>query len=95
MLDNRTLHLSFLLQAGCTHLELKNLLLAGEISPEILWKEVQDNTLSLDISEDRKRKIQEKYKKVDPEKIQKYLEEKNIQIITITDPDYPEGLKTI
>ena len=95
MLDSRNLHIAFLLQAGYTHLELKKILLTGNISPEILWKKMQDNTISLDISDDRKARIQEKYKKVDPEKIQKYVEEKNIDIIAITDPEYPESLKAI
>ncbi len=95
MLDSTHLHLAYLLESWYTHLELKNMLLTWAISSEILWKETKEDTISLDISPERKSRIKEKSMKVDEAKIRKYLEEKDIQIISILDEFYPEKLKSI
>ncbi len=95
MLDSTHLHLAYLLESWYTHLELKNMLLAWTLSPEALWKETKEDNVSLEIPDERKSRIQEKYKKVDEIKIQKYLEEQDIQIISIVDRGYPERLKSI
>ena len=96
MIDKNLLHLVFLHSAGCTHNDLKKIFLI-ENPPDFseVWKEIMDNTIDLDITPERYKKIQEKSKNIEEEKIEKLLNEKSIQIITWHDERYPERLKTI
>ncbi len=96
MIDNNLLHLVFLHGAGCTHNDLKKIFLI-ENPPDFseVWKEIMDNTIDLNITPERYKKIQEKSKNIEEAKIEKLLNEKSIQIITWHDERYPERLKTI
>jgi DNA processing protein len=48
-----------------------------------------------ELHEGRKEKILEKIAKVDEEKIEKYLNEKGVEIVTIDSPEYPKNLRSI
>lgn len=96
MSNTTLLSLAYLLQSGYTHNDLKNLFLYEKIStPEAVWEWLQSGIVIWDIPEGRWEKILEKSKKVDTKSIEKLIAEKNINIITIDDPRYPERLKNI
>ena len=95
MLSNSELSLSYLFQSGFTHLELKKYIYQWWMNPEKLWDEISDTIFPIEMTEERQRKIQEKMKKVDTQEIKIFLTEKNIQIITLDNPLYPQKLKSI
>jgi DNA processing protein len=95
MLDNTHLILAYLLQSGYTHLDIKWILSKEDISPETIWEETKKWENPLELSEDRMSRIREKLRKVDEWKIEKYIEEKNIDIISMADWRYPERLRSI
>jgi predicted Rossmann fold nucleotide-binding protein DprA/Smf involved in DNA uptake len=95
MLDSTHLALAYLLQSGYTHLDIKGILSNTTLSPEKVWEDTKKGENTLELSDDRIGRIREKMEKVDEEKIQKYLTEKNIEIISINDALYPERLKSI
>jgi DNA processing protein len=96
MSDNTHHILAYLHQSGYTHNDMKNLFLRERIlSPEEVWLSLRNSTVLWEIWGDRSEKILEKSKKVDTQKIDSYLNEKKIDIITYEDPRYPEILKNI
>jgi DNA processing protein len=95
MSDSTHLTLAYLLQSWYTHLDIKGILSNTTLSPEKVWEDTKKGENTLELSDDRIGRIREKMEKVDEEKIQKYLTEKNIEIISINDALYPERLKSI
>jgi DNA processing protein len=94
MSDNTHLSLAYLLQSWYTHHDLK-WIISSSASPWEIWEDTKQWKNPLELSEDRIIRIREKIEKVEEEKIEKYLERKEIKIISIEDPDYPEKLKSI
>ena len=96
MLDNSLLHLVYLLQAGCTHNDLKEAFpTASMFDPTALWHAVLDGTFLPEMKPERRDKIIQKAQKFDTENITQLLEKQHIQIIHWFHSDYPERLKTI
>ena len=96
MLDTNHIHLAYLLQAGYTHLDLKNIFPTSDIShAEKLWNDTLKWDVDRGITPVRQERIYVKAKWVEVEKIQKFLEEKTVQIVTIHDSLYPARLRSI
>ena len=90
------LSLALLHSAGFTHKDLKRIFETTENYQDIFDSLSEGNDIPTPwISMERKIKILETLKKLDQPKIKKIIEEKNISLITIKHPLYPEKLRTI
>jgi predicted Rossmann fold nucleotide-binding protein DprA/Smf involved in DNA uptake len=96
MHNSTLLSLTYLLQSGYTHHDLKTLFWhQNSYSPEDVWASLQKDIIIGDMHTDRHQIIREKYKKVNIQAINTMIVEKNIDIITLDDPRYPDRLKNI
>ncbi len=94
-MDNNLLHLAYLHHIGFTHKDLKHLFETWEKYVEFFWKVAKKWVDMPWISPERRGKIIDNIRNLDTESIQRIIDEKQIDIITIQDSRYPLRLKTI
>lgn len=93
---NNLLALAILHKGGLTHNDLKKLFENEQNYSVILEDFLHDKkTPTPWMTDDRRNKILEKLSKVDIIKIEKVIQEKNIEIVTIESEKYSEKLRTI
>ena len=96
MLDSIKLHLTYLLQAGYTHHDLKSIFSSYDLfDPIKLWNDTLLKKVDHSINRDRQEKIYIKSHTIEINKINNYLKTKDIDIVSLYDRGYPEKLKTI
>lgn len=94
-MDN-LLSLTILHSGGFTHNDLKKLFENEQEYLITLEDFLHEQTILTPwMTNDRREKIIEKLSKVDIDKIEKIIHDKNIKIITIESEEYPEKLRTI
>lgn len=96
MLDKSSFALIHLQSAGCTHNDLKKLFPKKEdFDPITIWEWLLNQNIKLDISQERHDKIQKKSGTIDMIGVEKFLMEKEVDIISWYDARYPEILKNV
>jgi predicted Rossmann fold nucleotide-binding protein DprA/Smf involved in DNA uptake len=93
MHTKKSLLLACLFESGFSHRELRHII--QEQSIEASWNELKEKCISLDIPAERKKKIILQSQNIHEDDLERIIQEKEITIITLEDPSYPESLKTI
>lgn len=95
--NSKNLYTALLHRIGCTHRDLKTMILERQFSPENIYDELQNASQKMLVllGEKKFEKILQNLKKVDPEKFFQYIDEKNIRIKTLLDEDFPEKIRHI
>lgn len=96
MLDKSSINLIYLQNSGLTHNDLKKIFPTKEdFDPIHMWEWLLEWNMKLDINTDRFEKIQKKAKEIDAEKVEKFLKEKEVDIVSWYDIRYPSKMKNI
>lgn len=95
--NSKNLYTTLLHRIGCTHRDLKTMILERQFSPENIYDELQNASQKMLVllGEKKFKKILQNLKKVDPETFFQYIDEKNIRIKTLLDEDFPEKIRHI
>lgn len=95
--NSKNLYTALLHRIGCTHRDLKTMILERQISPEEIYHDLKNSAQKMLIllGEKKFEKITSNLQKVDPEKFFQYIETKNITVTTLLDANFPEKIRHI
>ena len=95
--NSKNLYTALLHRIGCTHHDLKTMILERQFSPENIYDELKNASQKMLVllGEKKFEKITNNLQKVDPEKFFQYIESKNITITTLLDENFPEKIRHI
>ena len=95
--NSKNLYTALLHRIGCTHRDLKTMILERQFSPENIYDELKNASQKMLVllGEKKFEKITNNLQKVDPEKFFQYIESKNITITTLLDENFPEKIRHI
>lgn len=92
--SQKNLYISALHSIGCSHRDLKNLILEKRFSPEEIFEKISQKTkdISIFFGEKRFEKIFEKSQNFNLNTHFDFIERKNIILYSLLDDDFPEKI---